>query len=155
MIFWGQFQHELWFIFSGDDNTLSTTVLPYLVELHMPPDETEELMDQPYITEHELRKQEKRLQDEAAAIISSSNPTTSNSLSRKNSKTTKCIKVKKLTGCSVSWCWTDVWKNENIREIRRRQKKYIHSCEPYRCIHTYVEDWKNVVLMTAELTLYW
>lgn len=86
----------------GDDNTLSTTVLPYLVELHMPPDETEELMDQPYITEHELRKQEKRLQDEAAAIISSSNPTTSNSLSRKNSKTTKCIKVKKLTGCSVS-----------------------------------------------------
>ena len=68
----------------------------------MPTDETEELMDQPYITEHELRKQEKRLQDEAAAIISSSNPTTSNSLSRKNSKTTKCIKVKKLTGCSVS-----------------------------------------------------
>ena len=68
----------------------------------MPPDETEELMDQPYITEHELRKQEKRLQDEAAAIISSSNPTTSNCLSRKNSKTTKCIKVKKLTGCSVS-----------------------------------------------------
>ena len=68
----------------------------------MPPDETEELIDQPYITEHELRKQEKRLQDEAAAIISSSNPTTSNSLSRKNSKTTKCIKVKKLTGCSVS-----------------------------------------------------
>ena len=57
--------YSCWFTFSGDDNTLSTTVLPYLVELHMPPDETEELMDQPYITEHELRKQEKRLQDEA------------------------------------------------------------------------------------------
>ena len=81
----------------GDDKTLSTTVLPYLVELHMPPSETEELMDQPFITEHDLRQQERQLQAEAAAIMSS----TSNN-SRRNSKTTKCIKVKKITGCSVS-----------------------------------------------------
>lgn len=81
---------------TGDDQTLSTTVLPYLVDLHMPPSKTVSLMDQPYITEHDLRKHERHLQAEAAALV---NPQLS---TRRDSKTTKCIKVKKLTGCSVS-----------------------------------------------------
>ena len=38
----------------GDDNTLSTTVLPYLVELHSA--EASDLQNQPYITEHDLHE---------------------------------------------------------------------------------------------------
>ena len=81
----------------GDDHTLSTTVLPHLVELHLNVNESEELVDQPeFITEHDLHEHERAIQAEARAILHHGQ------LSRQSSKTTKCIKVKKLTNCSVS-----------------------------------------------------
>ena len=80
----------------GDDPTLSTTVLPFLVELHLSADQDQELQDD-YITEHDLHEHQRAIRDEAAAILHQGQ------LSRQSSsKTTKCIKVKKLTHCSVS-----------------------------------------------------
>jgi len=82
----------------GDDPTLSTTVLPFLVELHLSStDQEQELEQNDYITEHDLHEHQRAIRDEAAAILHHGQ------LSRQSSsKTTKCIKVKKLTHCSVS-----------------------------------------------------
>lgn len=80
----------------GEDHTLSTSVLPYLVELHSDGHPDQEL----YITEHDLHEHKRQMQAEAAAIVAVD---LHRHLQRQDSKTTKCIKVKKLTsGCSVS-----------------------------------------------------
>jgi hypothetical protein len=87
----------------GEDPTLSTSVLPYLVELHMTSDQDDDQAE-PYITEHDLREHERHLQAEAAAIVAGE-PKSSRGVSRRqnsSSKTTKCIKVKKITGCALS-----------------------------------------------------
>jgi len=78
----------------GDDNTLSTTVLPYLIELHSA--EASDLENQPYITEHDLHEHKRQMEAEASQILRQHSTTAS------EQKTTKCIKVKKITGCSVS-----------------------------------------------------
>ena len=97
----------------GDDNTLSTTVLPYLIELHSA--EASDLENQPYITEHDLHEHKRQMEAEASQILRQHSTTAS------EQKTTKCIKVKKITGCSVSWCiptesllQTDVWNSSKI-----------------------------------------
>ena len=77
----------------GEDHTLSTSVLPYLVDLHNSKNELED--EEAYITEHDLHEHKRQMEAEAAAIVRGR-------LERQPSKTTKCIKVKKMTGCSVS-----------------------------------------------------
>lgn len=80
----------------GEDHTLSTTVLPYLVELHH--SSAQGAFDEEYITEHDLHEHKRQMEAAAAAILRQSSHRRSSSV-----KTTKCIKVKKLTGaCSVS-----------------------------------------------------
>ena len=71
----------------GDDNTLSTTVLPYLIELHSA--EASDLENQPYITEHDLHEHKRQMEAEASQILRQHSTTAS------EQKTTKCIKVKK------------------------------------------------------------
>ena len=90
----------------NEDNTLSTTVLPYLMELHSLGTGTDE--DQPYITEHDMHEHKRQRQAEAAALINHATSAASNHatsaavVDRRRSQTTKCIKVKKMTGCIVS-----------------------------------------------------
>ena len=83
----------------NEDPTLSTTVLPHLMELHS--SAADDFFNQPFITEHDLHEH-KRQRDAAAAALVASATSGQSAVDRRRSQTTKCIKVKKLTGCSVS-----------------------------------------------------
>ena len=104
----------------GDDPTLTTTVLPYLIDHHMGDREGIANSNQEYITEHDLHEHQRLLREEAVDIATAAlhhgasgheggagatlgaSSTSGMASSRKGSKTTKCIKVKKMAHCSVS-----------------------------------------------------
>lgn len=94
----------------GDDPTLSTTVLPYLVDLHMPSarsDSAEGSQQNFYITEHELNEREREREAAAAAAAEAeaaeeAAAATAAEQEKPKRKTTKCIKVRKLSDCTIS-----------------------------------------------------
>ena len=112
-----------------EDPMMSTSVIPYLVDLHFGDEASNQLManneqlldehlehqnenhDQKkdFITEHDLREQsrlkeiEKHDRETRNANVSSANRTgRSHNLQADKNKTTKCIKVKKMSNCSIS-----------------------------------------------------
>jgi serine/threonine protein kinase len=114
-----------------DDPMMSTTVIPYLVDLHfgdetandiLPENEliSKETFDNQngnpdikhnLITEHDLREQNRlreaeRLEREIQSVNSNSNGAQkagrAHVLRNHKNKTTKCIKVKKMSNCSLS-----------------------------------------------------
>ena len=85
---------------SENDPMMSTTVIPYLFDLHFgneTADGDEEEEDK-FITEHQVHELERQQQLQQQAAPDQQQPRNS---SRKN-KTTRCIKVRKISGCSVS-----------------------------------------------------
>ena len=84
-----------------DDPHLSTTVIPYLFDLHFE-SESELDPDNDVITEHELRELERQRFEPETELASSDSQLKRNKDGSKKEKKTKCIKVRKLSGCVLS-----------------------------------------------------
>lgn len=115
-----------------DDPMMSTSVIPYLVDLHFGDDQTDQIVidnestaqentENQYknhgiknnlITEHDLREQERiretKRQERALQIPANydsngaEKPSRAHNIRNDKDKTTKCIKVKKMNNCSIS-----------------------------------------------------
>ena len=112
-----------------EDPMMSTSVIPYLVDLHFGDDAQNQVVDSEYIekgleheyrqqhfqnnlvTEHDLREQEqyKEAQRQERLIQSASGNNSNGAkhsreqgLPKDKNKTTKCIKVKKMNNCLIS-----------------------------------------------------
>jgi len=73
----------------GDNGSLSMSVLPYLYTLHYEQDS--ELDEQEYVTEHDLNN--RKLGAEGEDFVGSPE--------HQREKTTRCIKVRKISGCTL------------------------------------------------------
>jgi len=90
-----------------NDPMMSTSVIPYLIDLHYNEEEEEgegeegEEREPQVITEHEVNQIEraKRAQHEAASIACAN---VGKSEQGEGNKTTRCIKVRKISGCAIA-----------------------------------------------------
>jgi len=97
------------------DKTLSTSVIPYLCNLHYGSEVRGRRKQEPeFVTEHELNERENQRRSEEEAVeegaveeaaveevVVEEAASNGSKTSSKESKTTKCIKVRKLSGCAV------------------------------------------------------
>lgn len=111
-----------------DDPTMSTSVIPYLVDLHFENEALNQETDEQevsesgirqkngnrdfrsnLITEHEIHEQERIRAVEKQALLQDASPNTRTTSAENGERTehvkdkpTKCIKVKKMNNCSIS-----------------------------------------------------
>ena len=90
----------------ANDPMMSTSVIPYLYDLHYGEEGSgnNEGGQDDFITEHEVNQIERARQAEqaeAAAAAATSTKTSQNS-TRKEKNSARCIKVRKISGCTIA-----------------------------------------------------
>ena len=86
---------------------MSTSVIPYLYDLHYGEEGSgnNEGGQDDFITEHEVNQMERDRQAEqaeAAAAAAGTSTKTSQNSTRKEKNSARCIKVRKISGCTIA-----------------------------------------------------
>ena len=95
-----------------NDPMMSTSVIPYLIDLHYgnaadqgggdPSDPMAAGSQEDFITEHEVNRLERARAASAEAQAHTKTSLQQSNSSRKDTKTTRCIKVRKISGCNIA-----------------------------------------------------
>lgn len=83
---------------------MSTSVIPYLIDLHYGNSEGGN-PEEDFITEHDVNQMEAARAAEAeaaAAQAKAPSSKTSQNSTRKDKHSTRCIKVRKISGCTIA-----------------------------------------------------